>query len=188
MGGGYPVWVKEPNAIWYIKEKRRWLIGLQSNLGDSFGGLQTTSTEACPTSGLTWKYFDFDGRWKDAGDDVKGQQYLTGTCPEEVLDVILNGEAHSAQSSKAGKYTRTGTSGGYPVWVKEPNAIWYIKEKRRWLIGLQSNLGDSFGGLQTTSTEACPTSGLTWKYFDFDGRWKDAGDDVKVQQYITGNV
>ena len=69
---------------------------------------------------------------------------------------------------------------GKPSWTSKSKAIWYIREKKHWLIGNLDDLGDNlafifaineYSGLDDQRNE--------WKYWDGRG-WKSA-KDINVQ-------
>ena len=91
----------------------------------------------------------------------------------------MSGGPLSNQSLRAGKYTLAGMMNGFPYWVKETQAIWFVRNF--WMIGPKAKLGSTTGGLYSVAKADCPSNGLDWLYYDAaTKKWTQGGQDAKV--------
>ena len=96
----------------------------------------------------------------------------------------LDGQAHDEQYKKAGKYTKAnGRSSGMPYWTNNEGtqALWFINGM--WIVGTESALGTTTGGLHSTNSPVCPESvAMDWKYWDGE-EFSDAQGNAKMYKY-----
>ena len=105
-------------------------------------------------------------------------------CSDDVY-VALQNSAVEAQGTKAGLYSRNGTSSGYPAFYQTVggNAIWFKNGK--WRIGSKGDIGTTTQSLLSTGTTlSCPESeAIYWNYYS-NSQWIDAGQDVVISPYL----
>ena len=88
------------------------------------------------------------------------------------------------QESLAGKYTKAGTSGGKPYWVKGNRAIW--ASKGRWRIGSKYRVGTTWTNILSIGTNLCPEDIGRWQYWSKG--WKNADEDSIVLPYLADTM
>merc|ERR1712226_330372 len=184
-----PYWTNGDWALWAISGQ--WRFGPKNKIGKDVQNLLSiewgTFSVACPVN-ASWKYYGpanhhyhhWHNTWIIAGEDgAKVLKHSGSKCSKEVMVRLLDMVAIK-QESLAGKYTKAGTSGGKPYWVKGNWAIWASKE--RWRIGPKNRIGTTWTNILGIGTGLCPEDISRWKYWSRG--WKNADEDSIVLPYL----
>ena len=100
---------------------------------------------------------------------------------------MLKGEAKNT------KWT-TGSAGIYvlgpnlvndkPYWLQDrgSNAIWHLKDRKAWVIGLKKDLGGTWAFMGSYDEVAGPQEATNWRYDDGEN-WITTSDDILVDTF-----
>ena len=85
----------------------------------------------------------------------------------------------SSQSGWAGDYLESAIVNDHPSWINANNAIWFVDDFDKWVVGYREHLGSSLGGLVAYSQGGliCPfdIDSTTWFFANLNGVWTNAG-------------
>ena len=115
---------------------------------------------------------------------------IADKCPSHLLAQLSGyhyGLTRFQIEQVAGTYKKAGVVNKYPYWLKGDYALWF-DTNRNWCLGPKNLLGKAIcdfwspgtGSLSVPGSLADCPNGLKWFKIGRNGRWKEAGNDVKV--------